>query len=262
MRNISKIKDILKEKTFIEDIIYFEQITSTNEYCKNAKEKDNLLVIAGFQTGGRGRFDRRWESEPDKNLLFTIKKKIPRNSRNYFSVNFYFTYFLLETIMNHLESHNYDFDKELFEIKWPNDLLYGSNKLSGLLIESIVNKNEFIIGIGINVNQVKFSSSLDEITTSLKKITGREIDLEQLLLDIITGFSDNINFLVEEKDFEIYKLWKSKFKMKGQIVSFLDNEGIGETAQVIDINEDGSIKLLKKGEILNCFSGEIKLRTN
>ena len=156
----------------------------------------------------------------------------------------------------------YDFNENLFEIKWPNDLLYKRNKLSGLLIESVVNKNEFIIGTGINVNQIKFSPSLDNITTSLKKITGTEIDIEQLLSDIIYGYSENFALLREEKDGEIFELWKSKFKMSGENVRYLNNEGKEEIAQIIDINEDGSIKLLKNGEISNHFSGEIKLRTN
>ncbi|MFI5144475.1 MAG: biotin--[acetyl-CoA-carboxylase] ligase [Ignavibacteria bacterium] len=260
--NISKLKNLFIERTFIEDVIYFEQITSTNEFCKKEKGKDNLLVIAGFQTEGRGRFERTWESEPDKNLLYSIKKKIPRNSKNYFSVNFYFTYFLLDSIVNHLALNKYDFNKNLFEIKWPNDLLYKRNKISGLLIESVFNKNEFIIGTGINVNQEKFSPSLDNITTSLKKITGKEINLEKLLSDIIYGLSENFALLREEKDREIYELWKSKFKMAGENVRYLNNESKEEIAQVIDINEDGSIKILKNGEISNHFSGEIKLRTN
>ena len=260
--NISKIKNLLTENTFINEVIYLDEVNSTNEYCRNEKNGDNLLVVAGYQTSGRGRFDRVWESEPGKNLLFSIKKKIPRKPGNYFSVNFYFTCFLLESIINHLQSNGFIFDKDLFEIKWPNDLLYDGKKLSGLLIESIVNKSEFIIGIGINVNQTKFPPSLDSNTTSLKKITRTDIELEQLLSNILHGFSDNFGLLGEEKSGFIYNNWKKYFKMGGRKVSFLDIEGREDFAQIIDINQDGSIKLLKNGKITNHFSGEIKLRTN
>jgi biotin-[acetyl-CoA-carboxylase] ligase BirA-like protein len=260
--NISEIKSLLKKTTFVEEVIYFDSITSTNEYCKKSVDRDNALVITGFQSKGKGRFDRTWESKPGENLLFSLKKKIPRNSGNFFSVNYYFTYYLLDSIIKHLESQRLNFNKEFFGIKWPNDLLYKNKKFSGLLIESVVNKNEFIIGIGVNVNQIRFTSRIENIATSLKEITKHEINLGQLLTDIISGFSENFKLLSEEKDFEIYNLWKSQFKSIGSMVKYTNNEGLEEIAQVIDINEDGSIKLLKNGKISSFFSGEIKLLTN
>ena len=259
---ISELEKNLRQDTFIKEVIYFDSIASTNDYCKKLADKDDVLVAAGYQTAGKGRFDRVWESEKGKNLLFSIKKKIPRNSKNFCSVNFYFTYFLLEGIISHLESGKYNFIKEYFEIKWPNDLLYNKKKFCGILIESVVNKNDFIIGIGINVNQVEFSSSLETNTTSLSKITSQEINLTKLLTEIISGFSNNLFLLNEEKDVEIHRLWKSRCKNIGEMVRYINNEGIEENAQIIDINEDGSIKLLKNGEIANYFSGEIKLLTN
>ena len=74
-------------------------------------------------------------------------------------------------------------DKDLLEIKWPNDIVYEGKKLCGVLIENSLNGN-FIthsyIGIGINVNQKKFSSTIKNVT-SLSIIKNKQFEIENVL---------------------------------------------------------------------------------
>ncbi len=261
MLYLSGIKDKIISETFIKEVLYFNTISSTNDYCRSSANNDTL-VVTGFQTGGKGRFSRKWESEPNKNLLFSIKKTFNKHYKNYFSITYFFTYFLLDSLINLLQKNNTNFKKESFEIKWPNDILYDSKKLSGILVESNVNKKEFIIGIGVNINQTNFDRLYNLQTTSLKQITNSELNLNMLLLETILNFSNNLHFLTGDKDIEIYKLWKSQCKMIGKTVKFSKSDNTEDKAQIIDINEDGSIKLLKDGEYSNFYSGEIKINTN
>ncbi len=49
------------------------------------------------------------------------------------------------------------------KIKWPNDLLVGDRKMAGILIENMISSQTIshsIIGIGINVNQTVFDTSI------------------------------------------------------------------------------------------------------
>ena len=262
MLNITQIKAEILPTTFIQDIYYSECLESTNEFLKKITDKDNVLVISEYQTEGRGRHRRVWESEPNKNLIFSIKKRLDKNFKNLFTINFYFSYFLLTSVENYLITNNHFFIEDLFEIKWPNDLLYKSKKFSGLLIESNLNKKEYIIGIGLNVNQLKFNKNYHNNTTSLMKITGQKINLNNLFINIIKTLSNNIQLLENNKDNEIYRLWRTKFKLKGKKVKFIKPDEEIQIAQVIDINKDGSIKLEINEKLHNFFAGEVKLLTN
>ena len=58
-------------------------------------------------------------------------------------------------------------------IKWPNDILSENKKIAGILIETSLKNgrlNDFIIGIGLNVNQKTFKNLPN--ATSIKKKTG------------------------------------------------------------------------------------------
>ena len=59
-------------------IIRLEEVGSTNDYLKgykSANEKDDsvVVVIADYQTRGKGQGSNSWESEAGKNLLMSIR---------------------------------------------------------------------------------------------------------------------------------------------------------------------------------------------
>jgi BirA family biotin operon repressor/biotin-[acetyl-CoA-carboxylase] ligase len=71
-------------------------------------------------------------------------------------------------------------------VKWPNDIYIGNKKVAGILIENSVSGNSLqhsIIGIGINVNQEKFSAKLPN-PTSLKIEAGKEFNLKECLAQL------------------------------------------------------------------------------
>lgn len=54
--------------------------------------------------------------------------------------------------------------------KWTNDIYLYDKKLSGILVEK--RDNDFIIGIGVNLNIIEFG---DLEAISLKKITNKKL---------------------------------------------------------------------------------------
>ena len=57
-------------------IIRLEETTSTNNYLRGLVGKESLpegsIVVTEYQTAGRGQVGNTWESEPGKNLMFSI----------------------------------------------------------------------------------------------------------------------------------------------------------------------------------------------
>ena len=54
-----------------------------------------------------------------------------------------------------------DFNLENLSVKWPNDILVGKRKISGILIQNKLLSDRIksaVIGIGLNINQSKFTT--------------------------------------------------------------------------------------------------------
>lgn len=129
------------------EILRFDSLSSTNDYVKSNLDTldDHTLVVAGFQTDGRGRRERRWDSAADKNFLGT----------------FYSTAASLTTIrsmMTGVVAVVKALDTLGVEacIKPPNDVYVEGRKIAGILAEIIHDEiRHVIIGVGVNVNERK-----------------------------------------------------------------------------------------------------------
>ncbi len=258
MLNVKKIESELIGNTFIEKIYYFSEIESTNSYAKTLTEEDNVLVISDYQSGGRGRFERKWVSESSTNLTFTIKKHIEISSSKIQFVNFFSCVCVFLAIKNFLSGQNSVKPFQL-TIKWPNDIFLNQKKLSGILIENLSGKNDFTIGIGINVNQELFPEELSESAVSVKQHLGTEIDNTELLIEIISVFDNNFELLQSKKYDKIFKLWRENNNFLGKQILFSTAGNIEREAQILDFYEDGGIHLKMNNKEIVYYSGDIKI---
>ena len=66
----------MNNKSEMPQIIRLLETDSTNNYlrgqCAKARLPEGSLVIADFQTAGKGQVGNSWESEAGKNLMFSI----------------------------------------------------------------------------------------------------------------------------------------------------------------------------------------------
>ncbi|MFN4112104.1 MAG: biotin--[acetyl-CoA-carboxylase] ligase [Ignavibacteria bacterium] len=247
--NLKTFELYLTRKDFLQKIEYFEEIDSTNNYLKNLISKDRTLVIADYQSAGRGRFNRKWISKKGENLMFSLGFE-----------NFQLTlvnklnFLCSVTIAKAIEKL---FDVSV-EIKWPNDLLLDTKKFCGVLIENTIESSgmvNVIIGIGINCNQTEFPEEISNRATSLKLIIGNEINREKLLARITDDFANNWNKFINQPDY-FYNEYKSKCFSIGKRISILfDNKVF--TGNFSDITENGELILKTETQTLIFNSGEI-----
>lgn len=247
------IKEQIRGKTFISEVIYLDETESTNSYAK-CISGDGILVITDHQTSGRGRFERAWESEKGSNLTFTIKKTFDLSSQDIPLINFYFTLCVYEVIREFIDEAGAN--SALLQLKWPNDLMYDSKKLCGLLIESNPAKKEFILGMGINVNQEKFPAELNAV--SLCDVTGTKTDLSDMLIKLVKKIDVNLPLLLGSQE-QIYIKWKNANNLIGKSVIFNSSEESNKFGNVIDLQRDGGIKLAINEQECVYYSGEIKI---
>lgn len=256
--DINNLREILKGK--IEALEFFDELDSTNGYAKKNDCKTNTLVLCDHQTGGKGRFSRKWEAVKGEDLTFTIVKSFKLAIDDMQLVNFYATYVIFSVIKKMLESK-----ADGLKLKWPNDILLNGKKISGILIEvKDINKAEkrFIIGIGINVNQKEMPEEIKHKASSLFIETGEVIDREKLLPAIVKEFYEKEELILDKE--RLFELWKENFEHMGKnimIRKFVDDEEV--PALVKGLSTDGGLMLeMNDGSVTTYYSGEISVGYN
>lgn len=256
--NIRSVKQEIINEKMLKDIIYFEEIASTNDYAKSNNFNSDTLIITSHQTAGKGRFNRKWETTPSSDLTFSIIKNFKITIDEIHLINFYSSYILLSALKNYFgESEELE-----FTLKWPNDILLNGRKIAGLLLDVKDLNSEikkFIIGIGVNVNGAGFENALKEKATSLLKETNKTSELESLLILIMQKFYDNLNLLKNKN--KLMSSWTAHTNIIGKKISFRkisDDEEL--SVKVLDIDCDGGLKVMtEEGKITKYYSGEISL---
>ena len=147
--------------------IYFEEISSTNDYLKNLNTEEDVLAIAKRQTGGRGTKGRSFFSE-DGGVYLSLLRLNPCLAKDSFSIMMNSAMAVVKTL------HAFDIKAK---IKWPNDILVDGKKICGILIESVFEGEmvaRSVVGVGLNVNN-ELAEEIAEIATSTKRILKREL---------------------------------------------------------------------------------------
>lgn len=176
-------------------IVYVEEADSTNNLlAKSASKFEHGSALAAHrQTAGKGQRGNHWESEPRKNLTFSmILRPVTIIASHQFELLQLVALSIVKVLRKQLNSD------EVY-IKWPNDIYYRDSKLVGILIENVLQGNKIqqsIVGIGINVNQEKFFSDAPN-PISMCNIADRSFDLDPLLEEVV-------NQIVE--DFDDYEI--------------------------------------------------------
>lgn len=249
--NPAFLKNGLRTKTFGKKIIFLDRVDSTNRYAwKLAElgEDEGTIVLAKVQEEGKARMDRKWFS-PEGGLWFSV---ILRPSLKAYVAE----RVMLMAGVSIVESIRelYDLDARL---KWVNDVLINSKKVSGVLAETSITgkKLDFVIlGIGVNVNIDSFPEDLEEKATSIKLELGRDVSINELAIDLIMKLENNYR-LIWKKASEIAGKWRRYSDTIGRFVEIVHNEE-RLRGKAVDIDENGFLVLrLESGELVKVTIG-------
>jgi len=245
-------------------LIKLDAINSTNEYLKDNIQKNHSketqVAYTFNQTKGKGQRGKVWTSEPDKNIALSVifyPKNI--NVKDQFVLSMQFSLFILNTLKS--------LDIPNLKIKWPNDIMSGNSKICGILNETKVKGSfieSFIIGFGININQVNFYDLPN--ASSLKLIKNIDYDLQGIVSLIFQNLKKHdylTNALKEFSDNEFQKLnhqYHLNLYKKGEFVQFINNEKEFFCAKILEVNKKGVIKVQKEDKTIKVYNfQEIKM---
>jgi BirA family biotin operon repressor/biotin-[acetyl-CoA-carboxylase] ligase len=233
-------------------IIKLNAIDSTNTFIKemiSAKTVKHFTVVTtNHQTSGKGQMGTVWLSEPSKNLMFSVFVDVSK-----YKLEFPF-YISMVVALALKQSLNTFLIPKLY-IKWPNDILSQNKKICGILIENVMKQgavNASIIGVGLNVNQTNFTALPN--ASSLKNITGRVFDLDELLDSIIFNMKLYFSKLEKGNFMELKAAYESFLFRKNKPSTFKDAKGNLFVGYIKSVEDSGHLQVMLEDNITKSFA--------
>lgn len=235
-------------------IIKIEQTdSSNNEAISLAKHNDTIegtIVWVLNQTKGRGQGNKKWHSNPNENLTFSI---IFKPSFLPIEKQFLISKMAAVAVCKVISG----FCSNTF-IKWPNDIYINNKKVAGILIENTIQQQNMyisVIGIGVNVNQKNFPSTIPN-PTSLFIENNQKYELENLLFLFQQSIIEEYEKLKMGQYQSIEDYYDRLLYKKNQTIRILHKNKIIK-AYVINVDSSGFLHLLIENKEVLFSVGEI-----
>ncbi len=236
----TEIRYGLKTKLIGKQVVAYGTVRSTNDLASQMADNgapEGTIVTAEQQTKGRGRFGRSWHSPAGLGIYLSIilRPKFPPERAP--GVSLMTALAVADTIARHCKSQ--------VQVKWPNDILIGGKKTSGILTELSAERghiDHLIVGIGINVNHgvAHFPEELRTTATSVRRALRRKVNRVGLLRELL------VRFEAEYAEYQKHGLKNSQKRLRkyssllGKTIQLASGTSI-VSGQAIDIDANGCL---------------------
>jgi BirA family transcriptional regulator, biotin operon repressor / biotin---[acetyl-CoA-carboxylase] ligase len=243
-------------------IHHYYKIGSTNsEAMRSAAEgaPEGSVFLAEEQLAGRGRGAHTWHSARSVGIYCSVilRPVMPPSDALIFSL----------AVGLAIRAAVMDIAPQLrVDLKWPNDLLLSGKKFCGILTEmnaEATRVRHLVVGMGINVNQVKFPAELREVATSLRIETGTEWSRVELCAALLKSLDREYRSLVEDagaREAILRRFEESSSSVRGRKVSIeLNNGENGGLAGVTEgLDERGFLRVRTADGLRTVVSGTVR----
>ena len=163
-------------EVFCNEMIHkIKETTSTNDELHKGSFSEGDIVWAERQTAGRGQRGHSWSSGEGLDLTFSM---LLRPTFLEVAEQFWALRTTALALCDTFAEYGIG-----TRIKWTNDIYAGDRKITGVLIENMLEGgrlSRMIVGIGINVNSTEFDPSLPN-PTSMTIERGEKFDRREVL---------------------------------------------------------------------------------
>ena len=244
-----------KDRLFV-----FPELDSTNNRLKILAAQGaphGTVLIADRQTGGRGRMGRSFLSPPGVGIYLSIllRPECPPNGLMHLTC-------AAAAAMCRAVERSVGLRPG---IKWTNDLVWGRQKLAGILTEMGLNAaggvDWAIVGIGVNCCQKSedFPPELRDKACSLAMAAGKEIDRCRLAAAMLEALQEMDEGLFTRKE-EMLRFYRENCVTIGKDISVVCGDEIRH-GHALDVDGDGALAVrFADSHIEAVNAGEVSIR--
>lgn len=239
---------------------YYPVIGSTNTVLKERAASGaphGLVIVAGEQTGGRGRMGRQFYSPAGTGLYMSLLLRPERSAAE----STMLTAAAAVAVAESVEA----LSGRKTEIKWVNDVLIDGKKICGILTEASVDwesgmADYVVVGIGVNTRL-----PAGDFPEELRAVAGavfRSGEIPELRCRLAAAILDRLTELYESPDSEeCYRAYRERSSVLGRDINILSPGREPVRARVLDIQQDYSLLVrLTDGTQQRVNAGEVSIR--
>jgi BirA family biotin operon repressor/biotin-[acetyl-CoA-carboxylase] ligase len=212
-------------------LLEYPEVTSTN--LVSAQLPTWHAVRADRQTGGRGRFQRSWVSDAGGLWLSAV---VPAEGEAARLLPLAAGLAVAEALQS--------FGVHQLRLRWPNDVMIGSRKLAGLLVDQFL-PGRAVVGIGINCQNrpEQEEPALTGYVTRLSDWLAPVPAISEVLRRVLAQLADVIARLHHPETLlpRINALWQTSIPVE------IDLDGLLVTGQFEGIDVRGRLRLIMPG---------------
>lgn len=253
-----EIRSGLQAKVFgREDIIRFPETDSTNSRAKELAVRgapEGTIILAGKQTGGRGRRGRSWFSPEGIGLYISLILRPRVAPAEAPKITLMTAVAVCDVLVPYLRSPP--------RVKWPNDILAGGGKIAGILTEISTEPDTvdyIVVGIGLNVNIAarRFPKEIRYRATSLLLETGKTHSITAILRSLLETFERTYALFLEGKFPLVLERWRDYAGIMG-LFGRVDQVGRVLAGEIQDVDDEGALLIRdEQGQLHRIVSGDV-----
>ncbi|MGI9308282.1 MAG: biotin--[acetyl-CoA-carboxylase] ligase [Gammaproteobacteria bacterium] len=239
-------------------------LPSTNDYLLDAKAPDigkARVCVAEYQSGGRGRRGRKWQSPLGSGVYMSLSWQFAEVPRDFAALGLVAGIGVTRALARTGVTETV--------LKWPNDVLLQNGKLAGILVEVRGEPDgpmHAVIGTGVNciVSREMRDSVVSEgglhPVGLFDEIPAAEISRNELAAAILEEIALAVRVFERDGFMPFSEEWKSRDALLGREVNVqMGNATISGAVQ--GLTDDGRLSLRTANGIQNLSAGEVSLRS-
>jgi BirA family biotin operon repressor/biotin-[acetyl-CoA-carboxylase] ligase len=232
------------------------EVESTNDLAWDLAQQgadEGACVIADAQTRGRGRAGHMWHTTPGKGLALSLLLH-PGCDRGALTT--------APLVAGLALARGLDALGVTARLKWPNDLLVGRRKLSGILAESRRNAEGtdiVVLGVGVNVSQTEddFPPELRGLATSIV-LAGRPARREVVAAAFLNALEPLWDEHQEGDRDHVLEAWRAEAEFWGRPVTVRTPKGVVQGV-AHDLDVSGGLVIRAGDEAVTVYAGDVEI---
>ena len=237
---------------------YFLAIDSTNTFLLPQpliSPAHVHIALSEFQTAGRGRRGRQWQSPFAANIYLSLKREFSCGLEGLSGLSLAVGVVIADTLQTYCD--------DAIAVKWPNDIRARQRKLGGVLIELSGEAGgpcQVVIGVGINVHmQPHHGTAIDQAWISLDELSRTSVTRTELSAQLVDNLLQMCQQFERDGFAPFCQAFSQRDEFRDKAVSIV---GVNEQIDgiIAGVDEHGSLLLDTAQGRRKIIAGEVSLR--